>query len=289
MSMKSSGQNTYAMKLTVITINYNNLTGLKKTFESVFNQTVREFEYIVIDGGSTDGSVNEILSQKDKIDYCLSEPDRGVYDAMNKAIKVASGEYCIFMNSGDCFYTNDVVENVLTCLDGTDIVYGNTHYTDGKIRYSKDEPDLLSFFYVSCWCHQSTFIKTSLLKKYLYDDTLRIVADWKFLLQTVIKDNCSFKAIDQNVSLYDSTGISSTNKELYEKERTLVLNEMFTNREIEDYQRLVYGYTWDEKLYAEMKHSKYHGLLYTMNVMFIKILCLFKRNSTWIDKYPTKL
>lgn len=277
------------MKLSVITVNYNDRNGLLSTIKSVVGQSFKECEYIIIDGGSTDGSVEVIQQNEEYITYWISEPDNGIYNAMNKAIEVASGDYCIFMNSGDCFYTSDVVENILPFLDGTDILYGNTHYTDGKIRYSKDEPDLFSFFYVSCWCHQSTFIKTSLLKKYLYDDSLRIVADWKFLLQTVIKDNCSFKAIDQNVSLYDSTGISSTNKELYEKERTVVLNEMFTHREIEDYQRLVYGYTWDEKLYAEMKHSKYHGLLYTANVMLIKLLCVFKRNSTWINKYPTKL
>ena len=277
------------MKLSIITINYNNLPGLKKTFASVLSQTYKDFEYIVIDGASNDGSADEMAEHKDKITYCLSEPDKGVYDAMNKGIKVATADYCIFMNSGDCFFSDDVVEKVLPFLDGTDILYGNTHYTDGKIRYSNDEPDLFSFFYVSCWCHQSTFIKTDLLKKYLYDDSLRIVADWKFLLQAVIKDNCTYKAVDLNISLYDVTGISSTNKELYEKERAIVLKEMFTDRYVEDYQRLVYGHTWDEKLYVEMKRSKYHRMLYTLNVLFIKLLCLFKRRPNWIDKYPTKL
>lgn len=277
------------MKLSIITINYNNLPGLKKTFASVLSQTYKDFEYIVIDGASNDGSADEMAEHKDKITYCLSEPDKGVYDAMNKGIKVATADYCIFMNSGDCFFSDDVVEKVLPFLDGTDILYGNTHYTDGKIRYSSDEPDLFSFFYVSCWCHQSTFIKTDLLKKYLYDDSLRIVADWKFLLQAVIKDNCTYKAVDLNISLYDVTGISSTNKELYEKERAIVLKEMLTDRYVEDYQRLVYGHTWDEKLYVEMKRSKYHRMLYTLNVLFIKLLCLFKRRPNWIDKYPTKL
>ena len=277
------------MKLSIITINYNNLPGLKKTFASVLSQTYKDFEYIVIDGASNDGSADEMAEHKEKITYCPSEPDKGVYDAMNKGIKVATADYCIFMNSGDCFFSDDVVEKVLPFLDGTDILYGNTHYTDGKIRYSNDEPDLFSFFYVSCWCHQSTFIKTDLLKKYLYDDSLRIVADWKFLLQAVIKDNCTYKAVDLNISLYDVTGISSTNKELYEKERAIVLKEMFTDRYVEDYQRLVYGHTWDEKLYVEMKRSKYHRMLYTLNVLFIKLLCLFKRRPNWIDKYPTKL
>ena len=280
------------MKISLITVTYNSSKTLSDTLQSVLNQTYSDIEYIIVDGAFKDSTVSMIREQEPKFQgrmRWISESDKGLYDAMNKGIKVATADYCIFMNSGDCFFTDNVVEKVAHLLDGTDILYGNTHYTDGKIRYSKDEPDLFSFFYVSCWCHQSTFIKTSLLKKYLYDDSLRIVADWKFLLQTVIKDNCSFKAIDQNISLYDATGISSTNKELYEKERALVLSEMFTHREIEDYQRLVYGYTWDEKLYAEMKHSKYHGLLYTINVMLIKILCLFKRSSTWIDKYPTKL
>ena len=277
------------MKLSVITVNYNDRNGLLSTIHSVVGQSFKDYEYIIIDGGSTDGSVEAIRQNEDYITYWVSESDNGIYDAMNKAIKVASGDYCIFMNSGDCFFTNDVVENVLPLLDGTDIVYGNTHYTDGKIRYSKNEPDLFSFFYVSCWCHQSTFIKTELLKKYLYDDSLRIVADWKFLLQTVIKDNCSYKAINLNISLYDATGISSTNKELYDKERAIVLKEMFTDRYVEDYQRLVYGHTWDERLYVEMKHSKYHGILYTLNVLFIRLLCLFKKKPNWIDKYPTKL
>ena len=155
------------MKLSIITINYNNLSGLKKTFASVLSQTYKDFEYIVIDGASNDGSAEEMAEHKDMITYCLSEPDNGVYDAMNKGIKVATADYCIFMNSGDCFFTDNVVEKVAHLLDGTDILYGNTHYTDGKIRYSKDEPDLFSFFYVSCWCHQSTFIKTFLLKKYV--------------------------------------------------------------------------------------------------------------------------
>lgn len=277
------------MKLSVITVNYNDRNGLLSTIHSVVGQSFKDYEYIIIDGGSTDGSVEAIRQNEEYITYWVSESDNGIYDAMNKAIKVASGDYCIFMNSGDCFFTNDVVEKVLPLLDGADIVYGNTHYTDGKIRYSKNEPDLFSFFYVSCWCHQSTFIKTELLKKYLYDDSLRIVADWKFLLQTVIKDNCSYKAINLNISLYDATGISSTNKELYDKERAIVLKEMFTDRYVEDYQRLVYGHTWDERLYVEMKHSKYHGILYTLNVLFIRLLCLFKKRPNWIDKYPTKL
>ena len=89
------------MKLSVITINFNNRDGLRKTIESVVNQTYNDFEYIIIDGGSTDGSVDVIKEYADRIDYWVSEPDKGIYNAMNKGIDVAKGEYCIFMNSGD--------------------------------------------------------------------------------------------------------------------------------------------------------------------------------------------
>ena len=115
------------MKLSVITINFNNRDGLRKTIESVVNQTFKDFEYIIIDGGSTDGSVDVIKEYADRIDYWVSEPDKGIYNAMNKGIDVAKGEYCIFMNSGDCFYVNDVYENVFRELDGVDIIIGDSY------------------------------------------------------------------------------------------------------------------------------------------------------------------
>lgn len=96
------------MKLSIITINYNNREGLRKTIESVVAQTTREFEYIVIDGGSTDGSVDVIKEFSDYIDYWVSEPDKGIYNAMNKGVKVAHGDYCQFLNSGDWLYDSNV-------------------------------------------------------------------------------------------------------------------------------------------------------------------------------------
>ena len=106
------------MKLSVITINFNNRDGLRKTIESVVKQTYKDFEYIIIDGGSTDGSVDVIKEYADKIDYWVSEPDKGIYNAMNKGIDVAKGEYCIFMNSGDVFFSNDVYNEVYEDLRG---------------------------------------------------------------------------------------------------------------------------------------------------------------------------
>lgn len=280
------------MKLSIITITYNNRDGLQRTIDSVISQTSHNFEWILIDGNSIDGS-KELIENLDNnpnanIAYWCSECDSGVYDAMNKGIREASCDYCIFLNSGDCFYSNDVIERALPLLDGTDLIYGNTHYVNGEIRLSRNEPDLFSFLYKSCYCHQSMFIKTRLLKEYLYDSSLKIVADWKFYLQTMILSHATFKAIDINISLYDSTGISSTNKELYETEREEVLNQLFPHRMLEDYQNLVYGKTLEDKLYVEIKHSVLHKLMYSLNVLLIRTFTLLSRGSLWAKKYPIR-
>ena len=116
-------------KISIITINYNNLEGLKRTMESVVNQTWREFEYIVIDGGSTDRSAAYIASQSENIDYWVSEPDNGIYNAMNKGIAKATGEYLLFLNSGDSFYDANVLQNVSNFFNNDlSIIYGNSVY-----------------------------------------------------------------------------------------------------------------------------------------------------------------
>ena len=102
------------MKFTVITINYNNADGLRQTILSVVGQTCDDYEYVIIDGGSTDGSVEVIKEREDKISYWVSEKDGGIYNAMNKGVKAARGEYLIFMNSGDIFYDNKVLSDA--CL-----------------------------------------------------------------------------------------------------------------------------------------------------------------------------
>ena len=277
------------MKVSVITINYNNCLGLQHTIESVVNQTYKNFEYIVIDGGSTDGSIDVIKKYADRIDYWQSEPDKGIYNAMNKGVVQANGEYCIFMNAGDLFIDNNVLNEVYHQLDGTDIVYGNTEYTTGENRESKNEPPNFRFLYVSSFSHQSTFIRTKLLKLTPYDESLKIVADWKFFLQSLIMENRTFKSIDVKISLYDVTGISSTNKSLYEIERDQVLLSLIPRWMLEDYHKLIYGESWEERLFIEIRNSRYVSFFYSVNVCLIRMLAIFKKGSNWIKKYPIKL
>ena len=111
--------------ISIITVNLNNLEGLKRTMTSVFEQTWQEYEYIIIDGGSTDGSKEYIESFSDKISVWVSEPDAGIYNGMNKGIKVANGEYLLFLNSGDHLFDNRVLDTNRKFLTLYDLVYFN--------------------------------------------------------------------------------------------------------------------------------------------------------------------
>ena len=135
-------------KLSIITINYNNLEGLKKTFESVFMQTYQDFEYIVIDGGSTDGSKEYIAENADKINYWVSEPDKGVYHAMNKGIMKANGEYLLFINSGDELFENNTIEKSLSNLHTEEIIAGNLNFISEKNNYTGKALDEVSFIFM---------------------------------------------------------------------------------------------------------------------------------------------
>ena len=230
------------MKLSIITINYNNASGLRKTIESVVNQTSLEFEYIVIDGASTDGSVEIIKEYKGKITFWVSEPDNGIYNAMNKGIKIANGEYCQFLNSGDYIIANNVTEKMLKDISGVSILYGNLlkqlprglHRDSG---FEGKQPSMLNFFR-STMNHSSAYIKRSLFKQYgLYDESLRIVSDWKFFLQVIIfgEEEAIYKDLDMVV--FDLNGISSINKELDKKERKDVLETFLPKNILIDYEK----------------------------------------------------
>jgi len=273
------------MKISVITINYNDKCGLTNTIKSVLNQDSNHYEYIIIDGASNDGSVKIIEEHSENIDYWISEKDTGIYNAMNKGIARATGDYCIFMNSGDVFYDNKVIENVLPYLDGTAVVNGDTSYPSGRYDSSPDDVSL-SFFMNSTIIHQSTFIRTDLLKHNNYDERYRIVSDWKFWVEELIVKGVSYKNIHIPISIFDENGIGSTNIELHDNEMLCVLEELFPKKVLQEYYRLLNGSTWEDKLYKQIQHSRFHKLMYSINVAVIKLLTLFKPSSKWTKKYP---
>lgn len=218
------------MLLSIITINYNDKEGLARTMDSVLSQTYTDFEYIVIDGGSNDGSKAIIEQHQDQLGYWVSEADSGVYNAMNKGIKQAKGDYLLFLNSGDYLITTTAIADFITAVDtlSYDIIYGNLQVV-GATPWVKTYPDELGFNYLAdeSLPHPSAFIKRACFEGNLYDETLKIVADWKFFIIGICRLNYSYKHINIVLSVFNLDGISSTQKALITKERTLVLEQEF--------------------------------------------------------------
>lgn len=227
-------------KLSIITINYNNKNGLQKTIESVLSQSWKEFVYIIIDGGSTDGSKDLIIQHRDRINYWISEPDNGIYHAMNKGISVADGEYLLFLNSGDWLFSNNIIEKIYSHLNTSDIIYGDVMYinSEGKewLHLSPTELSLYSLGYQwNSLPHQAMFIKKELFIKYgNYNEQFKIVADWAFYLKALFKYNASYKKINETITYYDFNGFSSKpeNEPLQRKERKKVLATYFSNYDV---------------------------------------------------------
>lgn len=271
------------MKLSIITINYNNRDGLRKTIESVVNQTWRDFEYIIIDGGSKDGSVEVIKEFADRIDYWVSEPDKGIYDAMNKGIDKATGEYCLFMNSGDTIYETMTLEKVYARIDGADIICGTTITNQGVI-WAAPTNISFRFLYETTINHQSTFTRSEILKRHKYDTSYKIVSDWKFLLECLIINNGSYKSINQPIALYDTCGISSLNKKELANERFEILSALIPERILNDYRASL-----ESKLYRILTEHRLHKFFYTLTLFPFKIASLFSSKYKWAKTFPFKI
>lgn len=281
-------------RLSIITINYNNCSGLEKTMDSVVIQSARiEFEYIVVDGGSLDGSKALMGNRSISLDKWVSEPDKGIYNAMNKGVAMATGEYCLFLNSGDVLHGPDVISRILDCLDGTDLVIGKMLFLNNMSTSVVEDPLTMNRLYAGSLPHPATFIKTSLLRLHPYDESLRIVSDWKFFLQVSILEECSYKIIDQLISDFDCEGISSMNRDLCELERAKVLKELFPSRMMLDYMRFQkgggYSDTPYDKFYVKLRDYSYGRWLYTLNVLIMKLVAVFRKGARFARQYPTRL
>lgn len=226
------------LKLSIITINLNNVVGLKRTVESVLSQTWQDFEYIVIDGGSTDGSVEFIKQKSNSIDFWISEKDSGIYNAMNKGIRKATGEYLLFLNSGDYLFTNEVLKENVKYFKEYDLICFNIKVIGIESPYIYSFPNELIFsdLYFGSLPHQSTFIKKELFQKIgLYDEGLKIVSDWKFFIIALFKYHCTYIKINKTFATFYLGGVSSQFDNL--DERDSVLKEYFKEY-FQDYNEL---------------------------------------------------
>lgn len=215
------------MKISVITVTYNALPALRRTVDSVLAQDYSDFECIVIDGGSSDGTPAFLERNAEKITRWVSEPDSGIYEAMNKGVRMAEGDFCIFMNAGDLFVNNYVLERVAPHLDGSDIVLGNELLVNEQGRICGLTPAKGAFtdhnLFLKSVCHQATFIRRNVLLDHPYDESLRMVSDWKFILERYLDKTYIFKTVNQDICFFFQGGITDKHKETGYKERNHVL------------------------------------------------------------------
>ena len=226
--------------LSIITINYNNINGLEKTIQSVIYQTYTDVEYLIIDGASTDNSVEVIEKYQDKIDYWSSEPDTGIYNAMNKGIKASTGGYLLFLNSGDVLNGDTALADFVSHKDfGGDIIYGDYQYEVGEKIY----PDILTplFFIRTSLPHQSTLFRREVFEEMgLYDERYSIVSDRAFYIKCFLSNMFIFKHVPYSLSIYDQSGISNNSdyKEKQAAENTIMFQEQF-GVFYEDYEKML--------------------------------------------------
>lgn len=208
------------MKLSIITINRNNAEGLRKTMESVFSQTYKDFEYIVVDGASTDESVdvikeltNERVNELKNFKW-ISEPDTGIYNAMNKGIRMSHGEYSLMLNSGDCLAENDVVERILPELHTDGVIQGGMYLYEKKperLDYGNGLSEM-SFFDVAegDFLHQADFVRKDVYEQYgYYDESYRITGDTVFFLKVLGFHDVSFRCVRIPISFFEGGGLAS--------------------------------------------------------------------------------
>lgn len=273
------------MKLSIITINYNNASGLQKTLMSVLAQTSRDFEYIVVDGGSTDPSCQVITDKGLVINgnaefneiqvICISEKDSGIYSAMNKGIRMAKGEYVQFLNSGDVLVAEDVTERLVSELNSKNhvsVLYGNMLKPyKGKILRDKGfagrQPTMLDF-YSGTLNHSPAYIQRSLFERFgLYDESLKIVSDWKWYLQVIALHNIIPAYVDIDITVFDMNGISSINSELDKTERRKVLEELLPLSVLADYDQFAFQIDQLKRL---------NSYLITKNIFWLLERVIFK-------------
>ena len=218
------------MKLSIITINFNNFSGLQKTIDSVISQICKDFEWVIIDGGSTDGSCELIEKNADNVSCWISEPDRGIYNAMNKGIRLSHGEYLLFLNSGDYLYDCNVIQNALPLLEGYDFVVGKEKRNDLNciwdlpLSTTEEIFRVVNFYFIP---HQSTFIARKVFNEYgLYREDIQLSSDWYMYYKALMLGNATVCRIPYMVAVFAGNGVTCIHKDLMLAERPKIWSEI---------------------------------------------------------------
>lgn len=228
-------------KLSIITINLNNKDGLQKTIDSVMAQTSKCFEWIVIDGASTDGSRELVEKYSAYVTYWLCEPDTGIYNAMNKGVDAANGDYLLFLNSGDCLYDENVVRDFLERDNTEDLIYGNALVVDDAFNEISKiiSPAVLrlSTFWSNSLNHQSIFFHERCFKNYRYSEEYKIASDYELIIKLLL-GGYSFHKYDRFIAKYNGLGASSTSSRS-DEEKAIIRNRLLPSYLKQDYEEIV--------------------------------------------------
>lgn len=269
-------------KVSIITINKNNKDGLRKTMQSVLDQDFDDFEYIVVDGASDDGSVEviqefEALFKQKRVPFQYeSKPDRGIFHAMNKGIVRAEGEYLLFLNSGDYLVAPAVLTSFTQFGATEDFVAGNIMvHVDGRdeIRKNPEKVDFLFFYSVGALHHQATFVKRNVFDRFgMYNENNKISSDWEHSLRSIVVGGASYRHVELTVSHYDITGISSTGAfrsiSIYEGRRVfLSLMPEYVLDALDYYRKEKREWSAKQKLYDEYMTIKNGKWRFFVNII----------------------
>ena len=265
-------------KISVITINLNNCNGLIKTIESVVEQNYDDYEYLIIDGGSNDGSIETIRNREVKISYWISEPDHGIFNAMNKGILKAQGEYLLFLNSGDTLADINVLNNLFNFEPIEDIVYGDLILSENGMTHLHKFPNKVDYeyFFYETLGHPSTLIKRELFKIVgLYDENLKVISDWAFFLKAIVIHKASYRHVDMPVSVFMLDGASSlpVNSERKRIEREKVLVSLFPRFNIDFHH---YPHLFNSRIASFYNFFTGTRICHYIIVKLVKVLVFFK-------------
>jgi glycosyltransferase involved in cell wall biosynthesis len=276
--------------ISIITINYNNSNGLKKTLDSASQQTSKDFQHVIIDGGSSDDSRLVIAGYAHKNVLAVSEKDNGIYHAMNKGIGLSSGEYLLFLNSGDELFSQDTIDNCLKFEhQSQDLIIGMAEFkgNSGKRRLIKIESIQLAYFIQNSLPHPATFIRRDAFERFgFYDERLKISSDWKFFLNALYRCNASFVFMPETIAVFDGSGISSQaeSQNVILEEKKEALRELFGDRVshaliLASKDRYLLESRRHKLLSKIEKHSVFGGLLSILFIVlsFIVITCDYKK------------
>jgi glycosyltransferase involved in cell wall biosynthesis len=269
--------------LSIITINKDNAQGLKRTISSVRAQEAADFEYLVVDGASVDGSIEIIKSFEACIDWWVSESDSGIYNAMNKAIAQASGDYCLFLNSGDCLTKSNIVSLINRAAVGdVDVLYSDALMTEGRRALISRYPRRITLGYllINSLNHQNSVIRrAALLRQGSYREDFKIAADWFFFLKATAEGQISYRYFPTPIARYWNDGISASKEgsALNERERSQGIREIFAGllpaaEELRQYQNSVYG-----SIIRHYGESKILDLLLRVYRLFARGLSCFSK------------